>query len=107
MRAYWLASFSFRLQSTQYYIPLSFFRGLSLSQPFTPVVRRFHKFKSVQSSETSFRYSINSPRAYTMASTGGPRATVAVISIGEMGLGISKLLVAYKYKVITNVSDRR
>lgn len=34
------------------------------------------------------------------------RATVAVISIGQMGLGVAKLLQAHKYRVITNVSDR-
>ncbi|KAH7381742.1 6-phosphogluconate dehydrogenase [Pyrenochaeta sp. MPI-SDFR-AT-0127] len=34
------------------------------------------------------------------------RATVAVISIGQMGLGVAKLLQAHKYRVITNVRDR-
>jgi hypothetical protein len=42
-----------------------------------------------------------------MAHQSAPRATVAVVSIGEMGLGIAKLLKAHNYKVITNVSDRR
>ena len=36
-----------------------------------------------------------------------PLATVAILSIGEMGLGIAKLLAAHNYRVITNVSDRR
>jgi len=42
-----------------------------------------------------------------MAQNGEPRATVAIISIGEMGVGIAKLLAAHNYEVITNVSDRR
>ncbi|MCJ1403321.1 hypothetical protein MMC11_006544 [Xylographa trunciseda] len=33
-------------------------------------------------------------------------ATVGILSIGDMGLGIAKLLIANKYRVITNVSDR-
>lgn len=32
--------------------------------------------------------------------------TIAVLSIGQMGLGISSLLNAHSYRVITNVSDR-
>jgi len=35
-----------------------------------------------------------------------PLATVGIISIGEMGLGIGKLLVAHKYRVVTNVTGR-
>ncbi|CAO2657567.1 Nn.00g036930.m01.CDS01 [Neocucurbitaria sp. VM-36] len=35
-----------------------------------------------------------------------PRATVAILSIGQMGLGVAKLLQAHEYRVITNVSDR-
>ncbi|KAF1841811.1 6-phosphogluconate dehydrogenase C-terminal domain-like protein [Cucurbitaria berberidis CBS 394.84] len=35
-----------------------------------------------------------------------PRATVAILSIGQMGLGIAQLLQAHDYRVITNVSDR-
>ena len=35
-----------------------------------------------------------------------PHATVAVLSIGQMGLGISALLLAHGFRVITNVSDR-
>jgi 3-hydroxyisobutyrate dehydrogenase-like beta-hydroxyacid dehydrogenase len=34
-------------------------------------------------------------------------ATVGIISIGEMGLGIAKLLVASGYRVTTNVTGRR
>ncbi|KAJ4384092.1 hypothetical protein N0V86_000937 [Didymella sp. IMI 355093] len=34
------------------------------------------------------------------------KATVAVLSIGQMGLGIAKLLSAHSFRVITNVSDR-
>ncbi|KAF1934003.1 6-phosphogluconate dehydrogenase C-terminal domain-like protein [Didymella exigua CBS 183.55] len=33
-------------------------------------------------------------------------ATVAVISIGQMGLGVASLLLAHDFRVITNVSDR-
>ncbi|KAF2658575.1 6-phosphogluconate dehydrogenase C-terminal domain-like protein [Lophiostoma macrostomum CBS 122681] len=35
-----------------------------------------------------------------------PLATVGILSIGSMGLGIAKLLVAHQYRVITNVSNR-
>jgi len=34
-------------------------------------------------------------------------ATLGIISIGDMGLGIAKLLLASNYRVITNVSNRR
>ncbi|MCJ1307843.1 hypothetical protein MMC25_001491 [Agyrium rufum] len=36
----------------------------------------------------------------------GPLATVGIISIGDMGLGIAKLLVAYDYKVVTSLTGR-
>lgn len=36
-----------------------------------------------------------------------PLATVGIASIGEMGLGIAKLLSAHNYRVMTNVSGRR
>jgi len=39
-----------------------------------------------------------------MAST---LATVGILSIGEMGLGIAKLLVTHNYRVVTNVTGRR
>ncbi|KAH7078853.1 6-phosphogluconate dehydrogenase [Paraphoma chrysanthemicola] len=39
-------------------------------------------------------------------STSTPKPTIAVISIGQMGLGIASLLLATGYRVITNVSDR-
>ncbi|KAL5119501.1 hypothetical protein ACEQ8H_002566 [Pleosporales sp. CAS-2024a] len=32
--------------------------------------------------------------------------TIAILSIGQMGLGIASLLLAHDYRVITNVSDR-
>lgn len=35
-----------------------------------------------------------------------PRATVGIISIGDMGVGIARLLIANDYKVITSASDR-
>lgn len=36
-----------------------------------------------------------------------PMATIGVISIGEMGLGIAKLLKASGYRVVTNATGRR
>ncbi|KAF2264368.1 6-phosphogluconate dehydrogenase C-terminal domain-like protein [Lojkania enalia] len=35
-----------------------------------------------------------------------PFATVGIISIGQMGLGVAKLLVAHNYRVLTNVANR-
>ncbi|KAF2867861.1 hypothetical protein BDV95DRAFT_610300 [Massariosphaeria phaeospora] len=35
-----------------------------------------------------------------------PFATVGILSIGQMGLGIAQLLIAHNYNVLTNVSDR-
>ncbi|KAJ4313553.1 hypothetical protein N0V94_006877, partial [Neodidymelliopsis sp. IMI 364377] len=35
-----------------------------------------------------------------------PHATVAILSIGQMGLGIASLLIAHDFRVITNASDR-
>lgn len=34
-------------------------------------------------------------------------ATCGILSIGDMGLGIAKLLIANNYRVITNARDRR
>lgn len=34
-------------------------------------------------------------------------STIAVISIGEMGLGIAQLLMAHRYRVLTYAADRR
>ena len=36
-----------------------------------------------------------------------PLATVGILSIGEMGMGIAKLLVAHNYRVVTNIAGRR
>jgi len=36
-----------------------------------------------------------------------PLANVGIISIGEMGLGIARLLAAHNYQVLTNVTGRR
>jgi hypothetical protein len=36
-----------------------------------------------------------------------PLATVGILSIGEMGMGIAKLLVAHNYRVVTNLEGRR
>lgn len=45
----------------------------------------------------------NSPHLSAMSST---LATVGILSIGEMGLGVAKLLIAQKYRVVTNISGR-
>ena len=34
-------------------------------------------------------------------------ATVGILSVGEMGLGIAKLLIAHNYRVVTNITGRR
>jgi hypothetical protein len=39
--------------------------------------------------------------------TGASLASVAVISIGEMGLGVAKLLSNHRYRVLTNIEGRR
>jgi len=36
-----------------------------------------------------------------------PLATVGILSIGEMGMGIAKLLIAHNFRVVTNVEGRR
>lgn len=36
-----------------------------------------------------------------------PLATVGILSIGEMGMGIAKLLIAHNYRVVTNIAGRR
>lgn len=36
-----------------------------------------------------------------------PLATVGVLSIGDMGVGIARLLMAHNYRVITNIEGRR
>lgn len=36
-----------------------------------------------------------------------PLATVGIISIGEMGMGVAKLLIAHNYRVVTNIEGRR
>jgi len=35
-----------------------------------------------------------------------PLATVGILSIGEMGMGIAKLLIAHNYRVVTNIEGR-
>ena len=35
-----------------------------------------------------------------------PLATVGILSLGQMGLGIAKLLIAHNYQVLTNVENR-
>ena len=42
-----------------------------------------------------------------MGSLSPPLATLGVLSIGDMGVGIARLLIAHKYRVITNALDRR
>ncbi|KAK4545579.1 hypothetical protein LTR36_002929 [Oleoguttula mirabilis] len=41
-----------------------------------------------------------------MASPAPPLATLGILSIGDMGVGIARLLIAHNYRVITNASDR-
>jgi len=36
-----------------------------------------------------------------------PLATIGILSIGEMGMGIAKLLIAHNYRVVTNLEGRR
>jgi len=47
----------------------------------------------------------HTPTSYRTAAMS--RATLGIISIGDMGIGIAKLLIAHDYKVITNISGRR
>jgi predicted dinucleotide-binding enzyme len=35
------------------------------------------------------------------------RASIGIISIGEMGLGVANLLASQNYRVVTNVAGRR
>ncbi|KUJ22872.1 6-phosphogluconate dehydrogenase C-terminal domain-like protein [Mollisia scopiformis] len=35
-----------------------------------------------------------------------PLATVGILSIGEMGMGVAKLLIAHNYRVVTNIEGR-
>lgn len=34
-------------------------------------------------------------------------ASVGILSIGDMGVGIAKLLIAHNYRVVTNIEGRR
>lgn len=36
-----------------------------------------------------------------------PRTAIGVLSIGDMGVGIAKLLIAHDFTVVTNVTGRR
>lgn len=36
-----------------------------------------------------------------------PLATVGILSIGSMGVGVARLLSAHNYRVLTNAADRR
>ena len=49
------------------------------------------------------KLSISSTLKLSMA----PLATVGILSIGEMGMGIAKLLIAHNYRVVTNIAGRR
>lgn len=42
-----------------------------------------------------------------MASSSKPLATVGLLSVGEMGMGIAQLLVAKGFAVVTNCAGRR
>ncbi|KAK5136217.1 hypothetical protein LTR08_003824 [Meristemomyces frigidus] len=41
-----------------------------------------------------------------MGSMAAPLATLGILSIGDMGVGMARLLIANNYKVLTNASDR-
>lgn len=41
------------------------------------------------------------------SSTDNPRSAIGVLSIGDMGVGIAKLLIAHNFTVVTNVTGRR
>lgn len=45
--------------------------------------------------------------SFSILSMSAPLATVGILSIGEMGMGIAKLLVAHNYRVVTNLEGRR
>jgi hypothetical protein len=47
------------------------------------------------------------PPIYDSPKMAKPLATIAILSIGSMGAGVARLLVAHNYRVITNASDRR
>jgi hypothetical protein len=51
-------------------------------------------------------YFYNISRIFTIMAT-PTLATVGVLSIGEMGLGVAKLLIAHNYRVVTNITGRR
>jgi hypothetical protein len=36
-----------------------------------------------------------------------PLATVGILSIGEMGMGIAVMLIAHNYRVVTNIDGWR
>lgn len=36
-----------------------------------------------------------------------PLATVGILSIGDMGMGVAKLLLAHRFRVVTNAQGRR
>jgi hypothetical protein len=36
-----------------------------------------------------------------------PLATIGILSVGEMGMGIAQLLLAHNYRVVTNLDGRR
>ena len=42
-----------------------------------------------------------------MGSITSPLAKVGILSIGDMGVGIARLLIDNQFKVLTNASDRR
>src|SRR5271156_3008104 len=41
------------------------------------------------------------------SSSSPPKATIGILSIGDMGMGIAKLLRAHNYSVVTSASGRR
>ena len=57
---------------------------------------------------SSFLIKHSSVEPYTIRVTmTKPLATLGILSIGDMGVGIARLLTAHNYRVVTNASDRR
>jgi hypothetical protein len=68
------------------------YRSFSLSNTSSP-------FIFLSTPKFKFRYIAGDKMA--------PLATVGILSIGEMGMGIAKLLIAHGYRVVTNLEGRR
>lgn len=70
---------------------------------------KFPKTVTLWKSKTYFKY-LNPPMADLPdfdALRGRHLGLIGVISMGDMGSGVARLLMAHNYAVLTNVSDRR